>query len=1275
MLVIAVLLLIQTPWVKNFAKDKALRIVNNSVNGNVSVGAIGGSLFSSLYLNDIAVTFENGDTLLALEKLSLHYSLLSLLRGEAHVDSVVLYKPAAHLAVEADGAWNFARLIPESEPDTTDTSAKATSLPVSIFLGMLRIDNGLVTIKDTSALTPESIADIRIAVGGQFTQNNNMSASLSCFTFVTQNPDFAVKNLSVDADFNNERWKVSNFHLATALNRISAKAEYKNVENFDAVIELPQIDIGEFDFVLPDITIPVKPDFSLYVSENENRLNLNLNLAYADESLSLSGGVDNLSALITDSLRHAALLNMNVKLVNIRPHTWIEMAPAQLTANADIHINGNGITRDAVPLQIAGSLAGTGWDNIVLDRGDIAVGYAGGAVNANVNLAGMFGALSTKAVFDTELDNTPFSVSVQTNRLAVHRLLPDMIDSTLVSLVLYTNGKGLLPDVMQASFKGKMFASTVEHIAVDTLVFNGDYNRGDITLDSLRLVNRSLAIALAGFYGKNGMLDADVVGNIYNAEAFQHYFATPVNWSRALLQGKALGSIDSLNFNIAADVLRFNMDTTFSVGAIGLKGGGRVIAKKISAEIVAGLTDIDASSLHIDTTTLIAALNDTLISASLTAAFHNDMQAALQASGSLGNRIDVLLNRLDFDTPFANLRLNNAPAIITYGDSIATLRNFSMVNQKDSSFMINADAYVSMPDSIVLDASIKDFELALLSQMGLMTQSIGGKVNLGLTVGVDAKRFSVMGNSVVSGFKFDPVNIQNIAVNLHYPGDTVLLNVAVHNPAGDSILLNVKSPLTAQFRDSLVVSWNETLIAEALANKVQLKNFLLPMSDVLPDGVIDVNLDIGGTLSAPSVKGAVNFSQGTLPLPRYGINYRDIRLKLLVNDTDIKLDSLFIRHLRGSLLAQGNLKLDSAITSGKIQSADVMLKAKDFYLSNHRDHEAQINADIFFKSEKNVPSFWGNITALRANINLPAIMDMTSSGTTASGEPLLVKALHDEANRLEQGDTVRFTIPDSLMLQSSNRPPFLQQLTGTLKLDMPHNIWIKSDDMQIELYGNLDIVKTDDDFELFGILGIQRGFYALYGKKLGIQEGEIVFTGGTKFNPELKLKASYVFHTPAREKRELELSIGGKLADPNIEFVLDGQSISEADAVSYIVFGQSFDELSFGNQEGVTNNLPSKMLSGLLTSQMSKTLGNTLHLDMIEIEAGDNWQNATFMVGKYLTNNLFVTYKRSFGEGDAGNITPEIITLEYEFTRRISLRLIKGSVKDTGIDMIVKFEK
>ena len=43
---------------------------------------------------------------------------------------------------------------------------------------------------------------------------------------------------------------------------------------------------------------------------------------------------------------------------------------------------------------------------------------------------------------------------------------------------------------------------------------------------------------------------------------------------------------------------------------------------------------------------------------------------------------------------------------------------------------------------------------------------------------------------------------------------------------------------------------------------------------------------------------------------------------------------------------------------------------------------------------------------------------------------------------------------------------------------------------------------------------------------------------------------------------------------PELKFSLDGTEISEGDAVSYVMFGRSLDELTYGQQSAVADETP-----------------------------------------------------------------------------------------------------
>ena len=184
----------------------------------------------------------------------------------------------------------------------------------------------------------------------------------------------------------------------------------------------------------------------------------------------------------------------------------------------------------------------------------------------------------------------------------------------------------------------------------------------------------------------------------------------------------------------------------------------------------------------------------------------------------------------------------------------------------------------------------------------------------------------------------------------------------------------------------------------------------------------------------------------------------------------------------------------------------------------------------------------------------------------------------------------------------------------------------------------------------------------------------MVFQGGSSIDPSLNLQAQYVFRTADRQKKILEATVGGKLSQPEINFELDGASISQGDAVGYLVFGKPFSELGVSNQQAVGQANAGDAFSGMLTNQLTKILVKELNLDVLEIDASENWENASFVVGKYITSNLFVIYQRAFGKASENDIAPESVTLEYELNRHLFFRIESGEEKSSGMDVILKIE-
>ena len=172
--------------------------------------------------------------------------------------------------------------------------------------------------------------------------------------------------------------------------------------------------------------------------------------------------------------------------------------------------------------------------------------------------------------------------------------------------------------------------------------------------------------------------------------------------------------------------------------------------------------------------------------------------------------------------------------------------------------------------------------------------------------------------------------------------------------------------------------------------------------------------------------------------------------------------------------------------------------------------------------------------------------------------------------------------------------------------------------MRLELGGDIQLIKHRNFFELFGPINVLRGQYSLLGKVFVIKSGVITFEGGENLDARLDVQAQYSFRDSERIKHNLMLNVGGYLNEPEISFNYEDRQISEGDALSYILFGTDLASLGSAQQASLGSSgldaadIAQTAVASLLSSQLTKLLGNTLNMDYIEFKSG-SFDNASLV--------------------------------------------------------------
>jgi translocation and assembly module TamB len=1272
-LVLLLLLFTQTRAFRQIARQQVLKIANEQLNGKVYFEKLEGSFFCDLSFHNFEAELPDGDTILSFSRLSLKYSAWPLLNNVVDVRSIELENPRFFLEQGPDSAFTFLQLFPRRVKEEEDT-IPPKPLKLAFKLRSFKLNNGHVNLAMHDTIVPEWLKNLDIELAGSYS-SGNIEADLKHlgFQLPANYPD--LEHFQVALENMDSIWSVRNFELVTPLNRIGLDGSFSGLGNIDVSLVSAPLFPDEFSLVLPDFSLGVSPEINFSANVVQKDLMLDVSLKNQSESIGLKGQVNRFPDLLNDSTRHLSALDLSLSLRNLSPEKWFLLSDFPLLLNGDIKLTGNGLAGSNLPLKVKGNFSGSRWEQYRFSNLSFNGQYLDGNSKIRAHIV-----TPDKGVFDLDAaihinkPSAPFRLNLKAQDFPVERFLPKWADSTRLNMVVEARGTGHDAESLDADFSVSLEQSVAARVGIDSLFLSGAFNRGDISVDTFLFSNPSVWLKASGTYNQEGSINSSFESDVYDVYAFAHYIEIPVRWKKLMLKGSANGKADSLMLDVLARADSLQYDTIARVANLNLTGQGKIMPDGFSGNPDLKLSGIEAFGQKADSLHLIGSMENDAWNAAVSLWAPDSMGLHTELQGGISPPYAFKMSVLDIFSLYEDFSLDEDTVRFFMDSTRMELRDFSLTAQTNQQFKMRAGGYFLPGDSLDLDFTLNQLDLSMLSNLGIIEFPVSGMVSAGVNAKGDLSDPVFDVGVKMDSLVWNQLRIAGLSMDVDHKGDSLYASLEAHNHRNDSLSFTGKAPLNISLTDSQLVSNIKSFEGRFQTQQLHPSAFFEfddPQSQFYR-AELDADVAMSGTPLQPVLKGFVNIANGQISLPAYGIRYKDLKLKSRLDSNQVIIDSLFIRRDKGTFLIKGDMSFDNTLISGNFSAVNMTLKARDFFVSDHQNHEIQINSDAWIKTQNEAPVFGGNLTVLRSNFYLPAILDM--GGSAEINKPMLVKAMEEKAYMdtgfVAESDTIYFPQEE---LDTKN--PMMEGLTGKINVRIPRNTWVKSEDMNIELYGDFDLLKNNEYFEIFGTLGISRGYYSLYGRKLIIQEGELTFQGGEKLNPRVNVEAVYQFRGRDKQKNELVMKAGGTAFEPNLSFTLNGNSITERDAMAFLVFNQSFDQLSASNQDGVSGNMPSAMLSGLVSSQLTKTIGNTFALDMVEVKAGDDWTSGAFMVGKYITNNLFVTYQRSFGEGEEESLTPQTITLEYEITRNISFRLTQGDVKDSGIDVILKFQK
>ena len=427
----------------------------------------------------------------------------------------------------------------------------------------------------------------------------------------------------------------------------------------------------------------------------------------------------------------------------------------------------------------------------------------------------------------------------------------------------------------------------------------------------------------------------------------------------------------------------------------------------------------------------------------------------------------------------------------------------------------------------------------------------------------------------------------------------------------------------------LAIGWNaaDPPLAgrlEAELGQLQLISELLPELAEL-DGRASAQAELAGTLAAPRLTGRFEWREGTAYVPLLGIRPRDIDVQARLEGGNLSFTATG-QSGEGRFTAGGEFDLGAAGVQGR-----ATLQGDALLLADLPEARVAASPDLRL-------AYAGNELTLGGEVAIPFARITGLAGPTAvttSTDEVIVgpRAAADE-QELAVSSRIRIRVGPDVQVQAAG-------LRGRVE-------------------GSLLTVLQPQSLPWGrGELRVVDGTFGVFGQRLDIETGRLIYTGGPLENPGLEIRAV---------RRVDSVTAGalvrGTLQDPEISVYSD-PPMPRAEALSYLTLGKSLDELQSGEQRTVNQAANSLALSG--GGLIAQDLGRRLGFDDVAVTADDASGGAALVVSKYLGAGLYVSY--GLGLFDTVNT----LRLRYQINQRLSVEATSGA--EAAADLFYTFER
>ena len=574
-------------------------------------------------------------------------------------------------------------------------------------------------------------------------------------------------------------------------------------------------------------------------------------------------------------------------------------------------------------------------------------------------------------------------------------------------------------------------------------------------------------------------------------------------------------------------------------------------------------------------------------------------------------RINVPDLHITFDT-FSIVNKDTLKLIIE--DSAVEVRNISLLSQNGS---LNASGKYTNDGG--LDFSVDCNTLNLFPIVGLYAPDQGlqgiADLNSRITGTVANPVFTL--NGKVDSLYLQGQKYGNMNFAINYRDSLIIIDsLRLYGAVNQSLVIGT-IPLNLTFESvgsRLIPDKQMDLAIRSTGTALYLLPLIIPDVEWI-EGENQVNIEISGTPDNPILNGS--FMMPAASIKAY-------YLENILNDVlvDVRFEGRNIILNRIKAINKNKGKIGNAEITGTVSLDNLLKPALDL----------RITADNF--------PFKYDLGEVEGMIDKADLSVYGSDTIWATGEVNLSSFKYSEPFEpiIESGALQA--------IDSGNNFNYQVVITA------PSNLKVDNQDFNVELGGQLTVIKQGNYQNFLGELETIRGKYYFFDQTFTVLPGgKIQFNDIAEFNPQLNVEVETNISSSG-ERLKARLLLSGTLNEPKLTATEDSE-VGENQFFEYVSFQRIYS--GDGNESSPFANRLSVGASEIAMSRVTRYFANKLGVETFEINPGFDgneldFQSAELRIGMYTTSNLYI-----YGSTQLDFKRAREVGFEYRFSRRLYL--------------------